>query len=326
MKNIGISFFIIVSTCLFACKEKAQDSEEKEDDLQVELIDEKPVQDEYKSLLRPKEKIELGKIYTDTITYLEFNDEGDERLFLVKKNKDTINLVYTLDKINQFIKGDEVAINWKMDSIRYAGDSEFLYFTEFLTSTKKIKSIQLTDKKVEFLWRETLFDKDLNTAISAIILNEDYIKTITEPEKAAIAYVATFVGNECEWDGNANESRSNLKCKILWALNLGYQCSYQHLDYLRFWFRSNETVLKAFETCPTIPDGATIQTTFDEINLEVNSGKIIVSFKATGVNVREGASWNWKETHFFDFKENELIVVKKEVSEIVHNTFQLQEN
>ena len=274
----------------------------------------------FTSLLRPNEKLELGKIYTDKVKYVNFDDNGDNWLFLVKKDKDTIALISLDIEKSEFIRGDELEIQWKMDSIRNAGDPEFLDFREFLVSAKKIKPLKLTDKKIKFLWRE---EED---GISYIKLNEEYIKQISEPEKAVLAYVATNIGNECEWDGKANENRSNLKCKILWSLDLGYQCSYTHLDFLRFWFRNNKGILKELENCPTTPDGATVQDTFDEINLEIEGNIITVFFKANGINMREEKTWSWTEKHIFEFKKNELILLKKDISQMERGTFEVRGN
>src|SRR5690606_19473377 len=188
-----------------------------------------------------------------TIEFIEFDDNGDYPLMFVSNGKDTASLVYDWTVEYDFVKGEKIEIQWKIDSIHYAGDQEYLDYKEFLVSAKKLKPLKLTDKKVKFLWREMQYLEDLNGEFNVITLDEEYIKTISEPEKAALAYVATFIGNECVWDGNANENRSNLKCKILWALDLGYQCSPQHLDFLRFWFRSNEDILKELENCPTTP-------------------------------------------------------------------------
>jgi hypothetical protein len=93
----------------------------------------------------------------------------------------------------------------------------------------------LTDKTVNFLWRDSS---------GYIVINEEYCKTISEPEKAAIGYVATFIGSECWWDGDIADNMSNLKCKILTALNLGYQCSDKHLGFLKQWFKNDTTSLK----------------------------------------------------------------------------------
>lgn len=281
---------------------------------------------ELTSSLRPNERLELGKIYTDTIDFVEFNDYGDEPLIFINRNKDTTSLIYDWEIGYDFVRGDELEIQWKMDSIRYAGDSEFLEYTAFLVSAKKLNPLKLNDKNVKFLWREMQYIEELEGEFNVIALDEAYIKTISEPEKAALAYAATFIGNECAWDGDYTQGRRNLKCKILWALDLGYQCSSKHLDFLRFWFRNNEDILKELENCPTMPEGATIQDTFDEIDLEVKSNMITVSFKASGINVREEKSWNWTEKHFFEFNDNELLLIKKEISPMVYGKFEVSGN
>jgi hypothetical protein len=69
------------------------------------------------------------------------------------------------------------------------------------------------------------------------------------------------------WDGEYKSDRSNLKCKILNALDLGYQCSQTHLGFLKKWFRIDEKVLKRLEDCSTIPSTSTVQNTFDKIQI-----------------------------------------------------------
>ncbi|MCH5597472.1 hypothetical protein [Niabella ginsengisoli] len=131
---------LALAFALHSCKDKAQGASQSP---QTEITE--TVNDTLKSRLRPNEKIELGKIYTDTVNFVEFNDGGDNWLLFVEKNKDTIGLIY--DNEYHFIRGDAIAITWKKDSIRYAGDSEFLNFTEFLISAKTVKPLSLTDKK-----------------------------------------------------------------------------------------------------------------------------------------------------------------------------------
>jgi hypothetical protein len=324
MKNIFA--LLILTFAIYACNNNTQ--KETSD---IHSNSEYPHQtsavfSEFQNLLRPNEKLGLGKIYTDTIEFIEFDDNGDYPLMFVSNGKDTASLVYDWTVEYDFVKGEKIEIQWKIDSIHYAGDQEYLDYKEFLVSAKKLKPLKLTDKKVKFLWRELQYLKDLNGEFNVITLDEEYIKTISEPEKAALAYVATFVGNECVWDGNANESRSNLKCKIPWALGLGYQCSPRHLDFLRFWFRSNKDILKQLESCPTTPDGATVQDTFDKIDLEIEGNMITIFFKANGFNLREGKSWSWTEKHYFEFKNNELILGKKDVSAKVQSEFEVRGN
>lgn len=183
------------------------------------------------------------------------------------------------------------------------------------------------DKTVKFLWREDKYDEELNATFSSIVIDEEFCKTISDPERAALGYVATFIGNECEWDGEYREDRSNLKCKILTSLNLGYQCSDKHLGFLRKMFQQDAAVLGELKTgdCPTTPDGANSQNTFDEINLTVKGNQLLVSFKANGVNLRSGESWSWTETNIFLVQGNTIRLVKKQSSEVSRESFDTSE-
>ncbi|WP_257668833.1 hypothetical protein [Parapedobacter tibetensis] len=277
-----------------------------------------------KSDLRPGEPLKLGKVYTDTVTFVDFNDDGDYFLFNVEKAQDTVWLIYQ-DEHN-FVRGDRLAIQWEMDSMYFAGDPEELDFTERLVSASLLEPLKLENRTVKFLWREDRFNEEFNTTINTIVLDESYAKTITDPEKAALGYVATFIGNECSWDGKATSSRSNLKCKILTALNLGYQCSNTHLGFLRHWFRNDSAVLKKLENCPTIPDGATMQETFDSIGLTVSGDEIVVAYTVTGVNMQRGKSWVWNAKEYFVYRDNRLQLVKSEKSEPEVEDFEMQEN
>jgi hypothetical protein len=190
-----------------------------------------------------------------------------------------------------------------------------------------VRNFQLTDKTVKFLWRADKYDEALKDTFNSIFIDEDFCKTITDPERAALGYVATFIGNECNWDGDYTDDRSNLKCKILTALNLGYQCSDKHLGFLRKMFKNDPKVLEELKSdnCPTTPDGATIQDTFDEITLTVKGNLISVSFKANGVNMRESESWSWSETDHFEFDKDNIKLIKKDESKVERKKFDIDE-
>jgi len=164
-----------------------------------------------------------------------------------------------------------------------------------------------TDKSVRFLWRDSS---------AAMLINQDFCKTISDFEKAALGYVATFMGNECEWDGSPSKDRTNLKCEILTALNLGYQCSEQHLGFLKQWFRNDSTVLKELEACPTTPNTSTIQETFDEIILTTKGDEISVYFKVSGIHLREEREWSWSETNYFKVQNDHIQLIRKERSKV----------
>ncbi|MGJ1262570.1 hypothetical protein [Sphingobacterium spiritivorum] len=164
----------------------------------------------------------------------------------------------------------------------------------------------------KFLWREDQYDEELKDTFNMIRINNDLAKNLSDPERAAIGYVATFIGNECQWDGPYKDDRSNLKCKILTALQLGYQCSEQHIGFLKKWFKDDKVVLEELQGCPTIPDGATIQNTFDEISFKKEGDKLTVNFIVSGHNMREGKSWKWVETDYFQINGNTIKYIKKD--------------
>lgn len=192
---------------------------------------------------------------------------------------------------------------------------------EFLTHT-------LTDTTIQFLWREMKYDSSLNDTFNSIFINQDYLSSLTKPEKAAIGYVATFIGNECWWDGEANENRSNLDCKIISALGLGYQCSDEHLGFLRKWFSTDKKVIAELKktNCPTTPFTSTRQNTFDEIKLTVKTDSILVFYRANGINMREQESWMWNETVYFKVLENNIRLIKKVKSDVRYEEFEMTEN
>ena len=86
--------------------------------------------------LRRDQVLEIGKIYKDTVVFLENITDYDYFFFLVSKEKDTVGIIYYDDEI-PLRKGDTIALQWKMDSIDIAGEG-ILSFQEWYVSGKKI--------------------------------------------------------------------------------------------------------------------------------------------------------------------------------------------
>ena len=207
-------------------------------------------------------------------------------------------------------------------------DKNAIGTTDTTTKTEKIiaaNTISLRDTTVKFLWRGNKYDEELKDSFNSIFINEDYCKTISDPERAVLGYVGTFIGNECWWEGEAKDDRSNLKCKILSALNLGYQCSDKHLGFLRQWFKNDKEVLESLTGCPTTPYTSTIQDTFDEITLTIKGNIIVVWYSANSVNVREGESWSWSETEYFQVENDNIQLIKSDKSKVKHEHFKTGE-
>ncbi len=95
----------------------------------------------YQSELSRGDKVPMGKVFRDTVTFVERDDNGDYFLFYIRKQNRLISLVYDrlVERKPDFLRGDTLVIQWKMDSIWVAGDGERLDFKERLVSAKKIK-------------------------------------------------------------------------------------------------------------------------------------------------------------------------------------------
>ncbi|MDP4221417.1 MAG: hypothetical protein Q8896_13360 [Bacteroidota bacterium] len=175
------------------------------------------------------------------------------------------------------------------------------------------------DTTITFLWREPRYLEDLQDTFSTIIINEEYCKVMSDAERAAIGFAAYNIGSECEWDGEATEGRTNLKCVVPSALGLGYQCSDTQITFLRTWFRNDPKSLKELNGCPTTPNTSTIQDTFDEIKVTTKGDKIILTFKANGVNMREDEAWSWSEKITFKRDGDSLKITKHSRSKTVEH-------
>ena len=283
------------------------------------------IKTKFSSNLKPEKLILLNHIYTDTIEFSTYNDDGDYSLLFGKKNGIDISLIYNWEWNNNekynFKYGDIIKVKWKMDSIWLAGDGETLVFRETGFDAERVIS---NNKRVKFLWRADKFDEELNQNFNSIFINEPFSNSISNHEKAALGYVATFIGNECWWDGKVNENRSNLKCKILTVLNLGYQCSDEHLGFLRSWFSKDSVSLKKLKVCRTMPYTATIQTTFDEITVftDTENKTISVNYRAHGVNSRESRKWSWTQTDSFKYDLENITLVNSEKTELTNESFE----
>ena len=270
------------------------------------------IKTKFSSKLRPNKSIVLNKIYTDTIQFLNYNDDGDYPHIEARKGRRTIGLNYNLEwhdneKYN-FKYGDIVKVKWKMDSVFHAGDGETLDFSERVIDVVRVLS---GNEPIKFLWRENKFDEELNQEMNSIIINESFCSSISNQEKAALGYISYDIGSECWWDKKRNKEGTNLKCKIVTALDLGYQCSDKQLIFLRKWFSKDIVALKKLESCRTMPYTATIQTTFDEIRISNDKKKqiITISYMVHGVNMRLSESWKWTKTDTFKYNSENLTLI-----------------
>lgn len=172
------------------------------------------------------------------------------------------------------------------------------------------------DTTITFMWTEDVYNEESQATHTSMVINEQFCAKMSNPERAALGYVATFIGNECDWDGESKDDGSNLKCIIISALDLGYQCSDEHLGFLRKWFRNDENALMELKTCSGISWSATNQSWFEEITITTRNDTIVVWFSASAFSYRSAMGASWTETNYFKVDNNTLTLVKVDESEV----------
>ncbi|WP_375324074.1 hypothetical protein [Flagellimonas sp. GZD32] len=323
MKYTCILLFLLVAACGQGGKQKevpktkVQKTEmvhEKVDNLET---DNKPTK--LSSALRPDEPVFLNLTYTDTLEFSDYEDDFDYWYLKVRKNGAKVSLIYNWDWRNNqdynFRQGDLIAVQWKMDSIVNPGDEAIVHIEEVAITAKKIAS---GNKPITFLSRETVYDEGIKAEVSSMVINASFCENISNPEKAALGFVAYDIGNECEGGYDSEGNENVLWCRIGSALDLGHQCSDRQLSFLRKWFAKDTVALKKLESCPTMPNTATIQTTFNEILIQNNEAEktITVSYKVTGINTRDSKSWDWSQIDVFEYNAENIVLVDSKKSDV----------
>lgn len=181
-------------------------------------------------------------------------------------------------------------------SFNTASFSKPLFRHKVLPAPEKSDATILSDHDIKIFWLEN----------GVFHLNENYIKTLTGQQRAALGYIATFVGNDCDWDGDKKTDESNLKCKLLSALDLGYQCSEKHLSFLKEWFKGDQKILEDLKDCKRTPNSANIQDSFIEIRMLTVNNTITITYSAIGFDLNSKNKWKWTEESIFTFTKNEI--------------------
>ncbi|MEY2792369.1 MAG: hypothetical protein RJA76_361 [Bacteroidota bacterium] len=184
----------------------------------------------------------------------------------------------------------------------------------------EVKAPQQSSTKV--LWIGKYGDYHFNTA---------YLKNISVYERAALGYVATFVGNGCNYEGDFNLNEEHyLKCQFLAELDLGYQCSDRHLGFLRSMFKNDKKALADLAgPCPEIIYGATSQTMLTEISIEAPlKNEIQVKYHVSGVYLRESIDWDYDVVDVFivggTSKDPSISLKSHQESEVKYTKFNVE--
>ena len=165
----------------------------------------------------------------------------------------------------------------------------------------------LKDTTVKVIWREDVFDKELKEKVNVIKLNDNYFANITEPEKAVLGYLGSTIGNECYYEGE----KSNVKCKILTALNLGAQCSEANKTFLKSWFKDDKEIADQIENCKPKAVSSVLEKTFDVVTISTNSSTIKVKIQGLNLDFKKENTYKWTEDLSFRVNEDKLSLIER---------------
>lgn len=164
---------------------------------------------------------------------------------------------------------------------------------------------KLNDTTIRAVWREDVYDQKMKENVNVIMLNYDYFGSLSQPERAVFAYLASTIGNECYNEG------AGVVCKLLTALDMGTQCSEQNKKFLSAWFANEPEIIKQVENCkPTLP-GTTTERTFDAVKVSTSGSTIKVNIKGLILNIKESSVSKWSENITFKIEGDNLKVAER---------------
>ncbi len=128
-----------------------------------------------------KKEIEVQeKINIDTLSFLDYNDDGDYMLLNAKKGNDYYGFINDKNDDRSYLKGDLIEIKWKNDTIYIAGDGETPEIADWIISTRKIIDGNVSifrktyKKQLKFNWsKENNYSQGYLDKLYLLV--EDYI-------------------------------------------------------------------------------------------------------------------------------------------------------
>lgn len=190
-----------------------------------------------------------------------------------------------------------IATMFIQSELKASGDDEMTPVMDFRESGSYMTKV---------IWREDVYDPSLKASINIIKLDENYFSGISDPEKAVLGYLASTIGNECFAEGG----KDNVKCKVLTALNMSYQCSESNKTFLKNWFRDEASIVNQVENCrPTL--ASTVEKTFDEVKISTADNIVKVNLKGLKLNIKENSVSRWSESMSFKVDGDKLTVLEK---------------
>jgi hypothetical protein len=169
----------------------------------------------YTSPLRKGDTLVKGKVYVDTVSFITYNDNGDDALFVCVKDKDTVGVFFRAADAPKLNNGDKVRLAWSMDMYAPAGDPDYPYPAEFVTDYHLLQPGKVTLlKKVYPLLQGHYNDKEISStgqeeidaAVWYYVANttDTAIRNVVDVERQALQYTVE------KYEGQGDPAISNI--------------------------------------------------------------------------------------------------------------------
>ena len=129
-------------------------------------------------------------------------------------------------------------------------------------------------------------------------INTEYLNTITEEEKALLAYYCYFFNTSCA---------DSKHCQLTEALGLGEQNSKEHKKLVEKWFTDDETKQLAKEGGRITPNGSKNMGWFEELKIAKKGDLITVRYASAWSTPT--SSGKGKGTDEYQFEPNRIKVI-----------------
>lgn len=171
---------VTLTMALTACTDKKETT----------AIPENAVSDTLSDSTQPKKP--EAQIESDTVTFVQYNDDGDYFFMLVQKNNSSYPLIYDWENSGayDFHRGDVLQVTWKNDTITIAGDNESREVAAKALTARKIKDGAVSKFRkqhpnpLKYTYTEDLTDSFRD---KLYLLTEYYIANSKDPLVALMA-------------------------------------------------------------------------------------------------------------------------------------------
>lgn len=143
----------------------------------------------------------------------------------------------------------------------------------------------------------------------AVSCDQDALSS--EYERAAVVWLASVIGNDCELD--VSKDGTSVSCRILDSLGFDSLFDDKHIGYLNHWFRYDSLTKEYFQSDPFIPLGSSSASN-TILSYSITHRKDTLFLNYRGAYWVHGEYGEFEEKSTFLKKDESLILIENRVS------------